>query len=176
MEGTSESFAMLPALLSMVYLLTWRCYGSVVPGDEDVVSRRNNLVGSRRSAASRALATYSRAGMTHDTWVPTPQERQAVLSAIADVCRYRGWTLLAAHFRTTHIHVVVQAEAKCERVMHDFKAYASRAVIGVKHWARHGSTLYLWTPEEVASAIKYVAECQGEPMTLHVPSMTAGVR
>ena len=50
----------------------------------------------------------------------------AVLEAMRQVCAYRGWKLLAAHVRTTHVHAVVETEAPPERVMTEFKAYASR--------------------------------------------------
>ena len=52
--------------------------------------------------------------------------RDAVLQAIQEVCGYRGWNLLAAHVRSNHVHTVVEAEAEPERVMNDFKIYASR--------------------------------------------------
>ena len=55
-----------------------------------------------------------------------PIRRDAVLKAIQEVCGHRGWTLLAAHVRSNHVHTVVEAEAEPERVMNDFKAYASR--------------------------------------------------
>ena len=50
-----------------------------------------------------------------------------VLKAIEDRCLLQGWNLLAAHVRTTHVHVVVGAEVRPEKVMLAFKTYASRA-------------------------------------------------
>ena len=41
-------------------------------------------------------------------------------------CAYRGWNLLAAHVRSNHVHIVVEAEAQPERNMNEFKSYASR--------------------------------------------------
>jgi hypothetical protein len=38
----------------------------------------------------------------------------------------RGWQLLAAHVRTNHVHVVVQAERDPGRLMCEIKARASR--------------------------------------------------
>ena len=77
--------------------------------------------------------------------------RDAVLQAIQEVCCDRGWNLLAAHVRSNHVHTVVEAEAEPERVMNDFKAYASRRPTRMslddpnrKRWARHGSTRWLW--------------------------------
>ena len=35
--------------------------------------------------------------------------RAAVLDALCEVCFDRGWSLWAAHLRTNHVHVVVEA-------------------------------------------------------------------
>jgi REP element-mobilizing transposase RayT len=99
--------------------------------------------------------------------------RAAVLKAVRDVCAHRGWRLLAAHVRTNHVHTVVEAEAPPERVMSDFKSYASRNLNtmgldepGRKRWARHGSTRWLWKPQHVSAAMQYVLAEQGEAMSV----------
>jgi adenine-specific DNA methylase len=96
-----------------------------------------------------------------------------VLNAIREVCEYRGWELLAAHVRTTHVHVVVTSTETPERVMNDFKGYASRRLNEAgfenaerKRWTRHGSTPYLWKPRDVEAAVHYVVHEQGEPMAV----------
>lgn len=99
--------------------------------------------------------------------------RDAVLEAIQEVSTHRGWYLLAAHVRSTHVHSVMEAEAEPERVMNDFKAYSSRRLNRMKldapdrkRWARHGSTRWLWKPENVAAAMQYVVAEQGDPMSV----------
>lgn len=99
--------------------------------------------------------------------------RETVLASLRERCSEHGWNLLAAHARTTHVHVVVEAEAQPERVMNDLKSYASRCLnrTGLdeptrKRWARHGSTRWLWEPDSVSAAIDYVVEGQGEPMAV----------
>src|SRR6266498_1875166 len=89
-------------------------------------------------------------------WISRPYHldqarRDAVLEAIQEVCGHRGWGLLAAHVRSNHVHTVVEAEVPPERVLSDFKAYASRRLNRMrldqpnrKRWARHGSTRWLW--------------------------------
>jgi REP element-mobilizing transposase RayT len=101
--------------------------------------------------------------------------RRAVLSAILTRCSNRGWKLLAAHVRSNHVHIVVEAEAKPERVMNDLKSFASRRLneLGFdgpdrKRWARHGSTRWLWKREDVWAAVDYVVDKQGEQMALYV--------
>jgi hypothetical protein len=45
--------------------------------------------------------------------------RNAVLASMMERCSNRGWTLLAAHVRTNHVHLVVEADARPERVESD---------------------------------------------------------
>ena len=98
--------------------------------------------------------------------------REAVLEAIEEVCAHRGWNLLEAHVRNNHVHTVVAAEVPPDRVMSDFKAYASRRLNGMsldkpdrKRWARHGSTRWLWKPQHVSAAMQYVVAEQGDAMS-----------
>ena len=102
------------------------------------------------------------------------------LDTIIDQARYRGWTLLAAHVRTNHIHVVLHANLAPEQVMNIFKAYASRALNQAsfdspqrKRWTRHGSTRYLWREEDVTAAVEYVVREQGEPMEVFEATLEA---
>ena len=90
-------------------------------------------------------------------------------------CAHRDWNLLAAHVRSNHVHVVVEAEIRPERIMNEFKSYASRELnrLGIdeldrKRWSRHGSTRWLWTDDDVKQALQYVVDEQGEPMALFV--------
>jgi REP element-mobilizing transposase RayT len=104
-----------------------------------------------------------------------PPRRACVLDAIREVCLYRGWLLLVAHVRMSHVHVVAEAEVAQEKVMNDFKSYASRALnrMGLDapnrmRWAHHGSTRWLNKDQEVQGGIKYVVEEQGAAMALFV--------
>ncbi len=99
--------------------------------------------------------------------------RVIVLQAMQEVCEHRIWALLAAHVRSNHVHVVIHAIATPERVLNDLKVNASRLLnqrelysSSRKRWARHGSTRYLWKPEQVEAAIQYVVQEQGEPMAV----------
>ncbi len=103
------------------------------------------------------------------------QERLAVLQSIREVCEYRGRILVACHVRTTHVHVVVTSEAAGEKLMNDFKAYASRALNERgpkrnKRWARHGSIRGIANREQLVKVIRYVVEGQGDAMAVWPPS------
>src|SRR6266568_6203472 len=99
--------------------------------------------------------------------------REAVLAALLERCSLRHWNLLAAHVRSSHVHIVIEAETRPERVMNDLKSYASRCLNRLaldeptrQRWARHGSTRWLWKPENVSAAIRYVVDEQGAPMAV----------
>jgi REP element-mobilizing transposase RayT len=99
--------------------------------------------------------------------------REVVLAALLERCQQQHWTPLAAHVRTNHVHLVVEAETSPERVMNDVKSYVSRRLNqtgldepGRKRWARHGSTRWLWKPEHIAAAIRYVVDEQGDRMAV----------
>jgi REP element-mobilizing transposase RayT len=84
-----------------------------------------------------------------------------------------SWKPLACHVRTNHVHIVVAAEAPPEKVMSDFKAYASgrlREHLGepadCKRWTQHGSTRYLWNETHLPAAIDYTVGGQGEPLAV----------
>ncbi len=103
------------------------------------------------------------------------ESRAAVLAALRQHCAQRGWSLLAAHVRSSHVHVIVEAQVRPERVMNEFKSYASRELNRLgrdgparRRWARHGSTRWLWKDKDVERAIRYVVAEQGAPMAVFV--------
>jgi len=98
--------------------------------------------------------------------------RRALLEAIISRCNQGDWGLLAAHVRSNHVHVIVQAQEKPEFVMTQLKSAASRRLNDLgfddktrKRWARHGSTRTLFNDESVQQSIRYVIDGQGEPMS-----------
>ena len=150
------------------FLITFTCYGSHLPGQEGCIDRRHNVPGSRRPEPNEALREF---WSVADPFELGAAERPIVLSAIREVCRFRGWSLLAAHIRASHVHVVVSANCEPEHIMNSFKAYASRALNKTgetrRRWTRHGSTKYLNSPETISAAVRYVLEGQGAPMELY---------
>jgi REP element-mobilizing transposase RayT len=102
------------------------------------------------------------------------EDRYTVLAAIRQHADFRGWKLLAAHVRSNHVHIVVAGEAKPERMMTEFKAYASRALNRLDptsanriRWTRHGSTRWLNSDEAVIRAVRYTVDEQGSPMAVY---------
>jgi REP element-mobilizing transposase RayT len=156
----------------IAYFITFSCYGKRLHGEgAETVDRRRNAYDTPFVPPSVAIAEIEEAAMTHPPFILEVGQREIVLRAIQEVCSYRTWRLWAAHVRSDHVHVVAGGQHPAERIMNDFKAYASRALnrrapgeAGGPRWARHGSTVYLWTPTDVSAAVDYVIRQQGEPM------------
>jgi Transposase IS200 like len=117
-------------------------------GDESgSVDRSHNLPGSRLIEPDPQRVSAELQRMDQLPYSMDESRRDVVLAALSERCSQRNWTLIAAHVRTNHVHIVVAAEARPERLMNDFKSYASRCLnqAGLdqpkrRRWARHGST------------------------------------
>ncbi len=158
----------------MIYLITFACYGCHLHGEESgSVDRHHSLPGSRLIDADRKRVLAERQRLEQPPSAMDSSRRETVLTALRERCSDRQWSLLAAHVRTNHVHIVVAADARPERVMNDLKSYASRCLnrLGLdepdrKRWARHGSTRWLWKPQNVSAALRYVVDEQGHPMSV----------
>ncbi len=163
----------------MRYFITFVCYGGHLHGDESgSIDRKHNLLGTRVLEADQERVSAEREAMNQEPYSLDGQRRAVVLEALREVCSHRGWSLLAAHVRTNHVHAVVDAEVRPENVMNAFKSYASRGLNrhgwdgpDRKRWAHHGSTRWLWKDDDVRDAIRYVVEEQGEAMAVFVGEM-----
>ena len=164
----------------LTYLITFACYGCHLHGDESgSVDREHNLPGSRLVASDLMRFCAERGHMDQPPYSMDRESREAVLASVMERCSQRNYSLLAAHVRTNHVHIVVESEARPERLMNDLKSYASRCLnrLGLdepdrKRWARHGSTRWLWEPENVSVAIRYVVDEQGERMVMFEVSLS----
>jgi len=152
------------------FLITFTCYGTWLHGDErGSVDDAHNIPGTPTLLGDerRERAEFERLAQP-PLYLDAP-ERRVVQEAIVEVCRHRGWRLIALHVRRTHLHAVVAADVTPERVMNDFKAYATRRLRerGLvdedrRVWTRHGSTRYLNGETSFRRAIEYVVDEQGD--------------
>jgi len=151
------------------YLISFHTYGTWLHGrDEGSVDPEHNVPRTPFLDPDERREREEFARLKHEPMVLDDARRDAVADAIREVVAHRGWTLHALHVRTNHVHVVVSGPAPPERVMNDFKSYATRRMVergtlpaGTKAWARHGSTRYLWREDELRGACEYVLEGQG---------------
>jgi REP element-mobilizing transposase RayT len=143
-------------------------------GDESgSVDREHNAFGGRLMEADPTRLLAEKKRMDQPPYSMDRKRREAVLAAVLERCADRHWRLRAAHVRMNHVHIVVEADVRPERVMNDLKAHARRCLNrlgldepGRKRWARHGSTRWLWKQENVSTPIRYVVDQQGEAMAV----------
>jgi REP element-mobilizing transposase RayT len=158
----------------LAYLITFTAYGVRLHGDASgSVDRRHNVYGTPHLQPDPRRLKTDRGLMRQPPYMMDGRRRGIVLEAIRELCVYRGWTLLAAHVRSNHVHLVVNGDATPERVMTDAKSLASRNLNwdgcdspDRRRWTRHGSTRYLWKTPDVEAAVEYVVREQGEPMAV----------
>ena len=158
----------------MTYLITFTCYGNHMHGDEaGSVDRRHNVPGTPVIAHNPVRIRVEGEKMSDRGYSLDQVRREAVLEGIRAGCLHRGWSLLAAHVRSSHVHMVVASAATPEMIMNASKSYASKRLNelnlgeqGRKRWARHGSTRWLKQPESISAALRYVIEEQGEAMSV----------
>ena len=157
----------------MTYLITFACYGCHLHGDESgSVDRRHNLYGGRVVAEDPRRVFFESQLMDQSAYGLDTSRRETVLAALLERCAERHWSLLAAQVRTNHVPIVVEAEARPERVMNDLKSYASRCL------NRRGLDERLASggrgtgvrggcgSQRKSAAIRYVVDVKGDPMAV----------
>ncbi len=167
LERTAERIA----LTFVVYLLTFNCCATHLRGDERGSVDRLRKDRGGLVEPSAALAAYGRRIMTHAEARLSAGEPFLVLNAIQETCAFRHWTLLAAHVRSTHVHLIVDGITAASCAIRDLKAYSSRALNanGVRRrWARGGDARRLPDAHAVRAAVRYVVDKQGPPMAVYI--------
>jgi REP element-mobilizing transposase RayT len=152
--------------------ITFTTYGTWLHGrTPGSVDREHNVPGTPLLPPSAGRESARRGQMRQSAYLLDDARRQVVLRTVLEVARHRGWRLWAAHVRSNHIHVVVSAAVRPEKVLMDFKAWASRRLREAfgedadrDRWTQHGSTRYLWDEASVEGAVAYALEEQGDPM------------
>lgn len=154
------------------YFLTFTTYDTWLHGrSPGSVDRHNNIPGTPFLPPDGEREEAERSALRQEPYRLDGPRRRVVLRTVREVARHRGWTLWAVHVRTNHVHIVITAPSKPEKLMSDFKAWASRRLREAygesadrDRWTQHGSTLWLNTEEGLREKIEYVVERQGVPM------------
>src|ERR1700677_2576399 len=127
----------------LAYFITFTVYGSWLHGrGRGSVDREHNAPGTPFLPRNEELEREMRGAMRQEPYVLDQVRRQVVLHTIKDVAAHRKWKLWAVHVRTYHVHVVVTAECKPEKVMADLKAWRPRRL---RHARQESSLQDLWT-------------------------------
>jgi REP element-mobilizing transposase RayT len=156
----------------MNYFITMRCYGTWLHGDaRGSVDRFHNRYGEALIEPNPRLFKFRRRLMKSEPMLFNAARCFCVTEAIEGVAKHRDWTLLALKVLSNHVHVVVSTpdRVKPEKVMNDFKSWATRRLreqnlvgANAEVWEEHGSTQYLYTQQSIDAACHYVLHCQEE--------------
>lgn len=99
----------------------------------------------------------------------TQRQRAVVEASVKELCDRRGYLLHAQNARTNHVHIVLTAQRKPERIIVDLKANATKFLreaglvsTSERMWSRGKSRRYLWKPRNVNAAINYTLYGQGD--------------
>lgn len=159
----------------LAYFITFTTYGTWLHGrDPGSVDRKHNVPGTPWLAPNARLMTAREQAMKQEPYELDGPRRIVVLKTVLEVCHHRKWMLHAVHVRTNHVHLVVTAPTKPEKVMSDIKAWSSRRLREATNepadrdrWTQHGSTRYLNDEDSVLRAVAYVLDEQGTPMAIY---------
>jgi valyl-tRNA synthetase len=152
------------------YFLTFHTYATWLRGDEPgSVDDSHNVYGTAFIAPDPELFSREMANAKNAPLVLSNEQCQSICQTIVEVAKHRGWVIHAVNVRSMHVHAVVSGDASPEKMMNDFKSYATRHLreaglvsADAKVWSRHGSTPYLWKEEDIAGAVDYTLHRQGE--------------
>jgi len=158
--------------IPQAYLITFRCYGTWLHGDErGSVDYWHNTYRTPFLQCGDEREEEERQRLKQAPVKLDETQRIVIDNAIREVCLYRKWILHALNVRTNHIHVVVSAPYRPEKVLNDFKVYSTRRMrkAGVwksthSPWAKKGSRRYLWKPQQIDRACEYVLIHQGDDL------------
>ena len=120
------------------WFLTWTTYGTWLPGDKrgfvgtaendigDVVN--HNQIGAQPANPNVRLRATAENLLKSNPIVLSYEQAQELYLQIQETARIRGWLILAVGIIHTHLHVVVgvPGDPKPDKILNDFKAYATR--------------------------------------------------
>jgi REP element-mobilizing transposase RayT len=158
---------------ALAYLVTFRCYGTWLHGDErGSVDRAHNQFGTPYMLADERQRRRGAQTLKSEPVFLDASRRECVESAIRETCLLRGWRLRALSVRTNHVHTVVSiGTTPPERALNAFKANATRHLRQRGQWnERHspwvdkGSRRFLWNERSIERAVEYVLNGQGEEL------------
>lgn len=154
------------------YLITFRAHGTWLHGDErGSVDRFHRTYGTSMLPPSLQRANYERRLRKQQPVHLDSRKRASIESGILETCTIRNWHLWAFNIRTNHVHTVVSADCRPERILSALKANATRSMREAgcwtsdrSPWVYRGSKKYLWTEKQLDDAVAYVMCDQGEPL------------
>ena len=159
--------------IPLAHLITFRCYGTWLHGDQrGSVDREHNRYKTPYAPSNEKRKRHNKGMLKCAPVLLDASQRASVGAAICETCAHRHWTLHAMNVRTNHVHVVVSIGAKkSELALNAFKANATRQMkqdgswrMDYSPWVDKGSRRYLWNERSLEQAIDYVMNGQGDEL------------
>jgi len=157
------------------WFLTWTTYGSWLPGDpRGFVSQLrdnqglpyiHNLPGTPYEAEIPQLQKTMRAAMLGPPIRLILDQAKAITTQFQETATYRDWLLFASGVMANHVHIVVgvPGDPDPEKILHDFKSYASRSLnrswsrpVNGTWWTESGSKRKLPNEQAIRDAVNYI--------------------
>src|SRR6266545_3587110 len=94
--------------IPQAHLITFRCYGTWLHGDErGAVDRFHHRYKARFAPPNERRYKHNRAMLKGEPVLLDAKRRASVERSIRETCTIRMWRLHAVSVRTNHIHIVV---------------------------------------------------------------------
>jgi len=120
----------------LAYLITFRCYGTWLHGDErGSTDRYNNRYGRPFIPPNERWLRHNKRTLKHAPVVLDAARRDAVELSVRETCQIRRWLLRAVGVRTNHVHVVASSLCKPEPMLTALKANATLRMRQAGCWA-----------------------------------------
>jgi REP element-mobilizing transposase RayT len=157
----------------LAYLITFRTYGTWLHGDErGSINRFRNQYKSAFLPPQKSWLERNTAKLKSEPVKLDAKQRSYVEKAIRECCSFRDFVLMAINVRTNHVHSVVGG---CDKgsgsILGAFKANATRELrkhgiwkLDHSPWVDKGSRRNLWNEDQLARAIDYVVNGQGDDL------------
>src|ERR1700733_6911551 len=102
----------------LAFFITFTTYGAWLHGrQQGSVDREHNVLGPPFLPDDREREASNRNAMRQEPYTLDEPRRRVVLRTIREVAHHRKWKLWAVHIRSNHVHVVITADCKPEKVM-----------------------------------------------------------
>jgi REP element-mobilizing transposase RayT len=166
------------AQMDRYWLLTWTTYGTWLPGDSrgfvsevrDEAGDKvlHNTPGTPCDKDMPALQAYADSIMAEDAVRLDRAKAQAVADQLRETAEHRGWRILALAVMANHVHVVVgvPGDPDLEKLLEDFKVWATRRLkrgwpVREHWWTASGSKRPKKASEAIRAAVVYVRDQPG---------------
>jgi len=177
------------------WLLTSTTYGTWLPGDSrgsvtsvrdlryddpDTICRiEHDIPGEPYEAAIPTLEQAARGRLKCAPIYFGQEHASIIVPQFLETANYRQWNLLAAAVMYNHFHLVVEVpgDPSPDKILGDFKAYASRALnrrfrkpLSETWWTSGGSMRKLGDPIALRAGANYVLVKQPKPLVVWMPA------